>query len=56
MQYDTTDFVETNGEATMKLIARTRRLTREYYMTDHEDAERRRAILEELLGEIGVKM
>lgn len=53
MQYDTTDFVETNGEATMKLIARTRRLTREYYMTDHEDAERRRAILEELLGEIG---
>ena len=37
----------------MKLIARTRRLTREYYMTDHEDAERRRAILEELLGEIG---
>lgn len=51
--YDTTDFVETNGEATMKLIARTRRLTREYYMTDHEDAERRRAILEELLGEIG---
>ena len=31
MQYDTTDFVETNGEATMKLIARTRRLTREYW-------------------------
>ena len=53
MHYDERDIVDTSDAAALQLIARARRLTREYYLTDHEDKSRRRAILEELLGEIG---
>lgn len=53
MYYEESDFLETADGDTLKLIARTRELTREYYLSDYEDAEKRTAILQELLGGIG---
>lgn len=53
MNYEAQDFLETAGEETLKQVARARELTREYYLSDYNDAERRTAILLELLGEIG---
>lgn len=50
MYYEESDFLETADGDTLKLIARTRELTREYYLSDYEDAEKRTAILRELLG------
>lgn len=53
MYYEERDFLETADGDTLKLIARTRELTREYYLSDYEDTEKRTAILQELLGGIG---
>lgn len=53
MYYEESDFLETADGDTLKLIARTRKLTREYYLSDYEDTEKRNAILQELLGGIG---
>lgn len=53
MYYGASDFVETADSETLELIARTRELTREYYFSDYRDTEKRRAILQELLGGIG---
>ena len=53
MYYEESDFLETADSDTLKQIARARELTREYYFSDYEDAEKRTAILKELLGGIG---
>ena len=53
MNYKESDFLETAGEDTLKLIARTRELTREYASTAYGDTEKKAAILRELLGGIG---
>ncbi len=50
MYYEASDLLETADSDTLKQIARTRKLTREYYFSDHEDTEKRTAILHELLG------
>lgn len=52
-EYKDSDFLETADGETLKLIARTRELTREYYLSDYEDTQKREAILRELLGGIG---
>lgn len=41
-EYRECDFLETADSGTLKLIARTRELTREYYFSDYEDTEKRR--------------
>jgi maltose O-acetyltransferase len=51
--YEATDFLETADSDTLKQIAQTRKLTREYYLSDYDDIEKRTAILQELLGSIG---
>ena len=53
MYYESSDFLETAGSDTLKQIARTRELTREYYFSDYGDIEKRTSILRELLGGIG---
>lgn len=53
MYYEKSDFLETADSSTLKLIARTRELTRQYYFSDYEDTEKRTAILKELLGGMG---
>ena len=53
MQYGKNDFLETADPESMKQIRNARKLTREYYLTDQEDTEKRRAILKALLGDIG---
>ncbi|MFG6368700.1 MAG: sugar O-acetyltransferase [Lachnospiraceae bacterium] len=53
MEYNDSDFLETADEATLNLIARTRKLTREYYFSDYRDTKERARILHELLGHIG---
>ena len=53
MYYEASDFLETADSDTLKRIARTRELTREYYFSDYEDTEKRTAILHELLGGMG---
>ena len=53
MYYEKSDFLETADSGTLKLIARARELTREYYLSDYEDTEKREAILRELLGGMG---
>ena len=53
MYYESSDFLETADSDTLKLIARTRELTREYYFSDYRDIEKRTSILRELLGGIG---
>ena len=52
-EYKDSDFLETADGETLKLIARTRELTREYYLSDYEDTQKREAILRELLGGMG---
>lgn len=52
-EYKDSDFLETADSGTLKLITRTRELTREYYLSDYEDTEKREAILRELLGGMG---
>lgn len=56
MYYEESDFLETADDDTLKLIARTRELTREYYLSDYEDIEKRTAILKELLGGMGANV
>ena len=51
MYYEATDFLETAGDETLRLIAQARELTREYSSTDYSDHEK--SILRELLGAIG---
>ena len=53
MKYTEADFLDTADPANRELSLRCRELTREYYMCDYRDAEKKRAILEELLGGIG---
>ncbi len=53
MNYDITDFMETADADTLGMIARARRLTREYYFADYNDIQKRQQILRELLGSIG---
>ena len=53
MYYEASDFLETADSDTLRQIARTRKLTREYYFSDYENTEKRTAILRELLGKIG---
>ena len=50
MYYESSDFLETADSDTLKQIARTRELTREYYFSDYGDIEKRTSILRELLG------
>lgn len=53
MYYEASDFLETADSETLQRIARTRELTRAYYLTDYHDTEKRTAILRELLGGMG---
>ena len=53
MYYEESDFLETADGGTLDLIARARKLTREYYLSDYEDTEKREAILRKLLGGMG---
>ena len=53
MHYEASDFLETADSDTLKRIACTRELTREYYFSHYEDTEKRTAILHELLGGMG---
>lgn len=48
--------VERPTEETLNVIARARRLTKEYYLTDYEDQEKRRLILSELFGKMGTNV
>ena len=41
MYYEASDFLETADSDTLKQIARTRELTREYYFSDYGDMEKR---------------
>lgn len=41
MHYETSDFLETADNDTLKQIARARELTREYYFSDYEDTGKR---------------
>ena len=40
MYYEATDFLETAGDETLRLIARARELAREYSSTDYGDHEK----------------
>ena len=40
MYYESSDFLETADSDTLKLLARTRELTREYYFSDYGDIEK----------------
>ena len=44
MYYKSSDFLETADSDTLKQIARTRELTREYYFSDYGDIEKRTSI------------
>ena len=48
MYYEASDFLETADSDTLKQIARTRELTREYYFSDYGDMEKRTSILRKL--------
>ena len=41
MYYEATDFLETADSDTLKQIAQTRKLTREYYLSDYDDIEKK---------------
>lgn len=53
MNYEAEDFMETADQDALKMIARARKLTRDYYFSDYNDIQKRREILEELLGGMG---
>ena len=53
MYYEASDFLETVDSSALKMIARARELTRQYYFSDYGDIEKRTAILRELLGGMG---
>lgn len=53
MFYEADDFLETASSNILEQIARARQLTRDYYLSDYNDTQKRQAILQELLGSIG---
>lgn len=53
MYYEASDFLETADQETLHIIFRARKLTREYYFTDYNDTEKKREVLEALLGAVG---
>lgn len=53
MYYSENDFIETADNEILDQIARARRLTREYYLSDYKDTQKRTDILHELLGGVG---
>ena len=53
MKYTEADFLDTADAANLELSIRCRELTREYYLCDYRDEEKKSAILKELLGSMG---
>lgn len=53
MKYKETDFLDTADPVNRELSVRCRELTREYYLCDYRDQEKKLSILRELLGGIG---
>lgn len=53
MHYSQSDFLDTADPANRELSTRCRELTREYYLCDYRDTEKKQDILRELLGGIG---
>lgn len=53
MYYSENDFIETADNEILDQIACARRLTREYYLSDYKDTQKRTDILHELLGGVG---
>lgn len=56
MPYTEEDFLETAGTETLEVIARARDLTRRYVQADYFDVATKRALLEELFGQIGERV
>ncbi len=48
MNYEAKDFMETADQDTLNMIARARKLTRDYYFSDYNDIQKRQEILEVL--------
>ena len=44
MNYEAKDFMETADQDTLNMIARARKLTRDYYFSDYNDIQKRREI------------
>lgn len=53
MEYCEKDFLETGDPANAELSISCRELTREYYLCDYRDEEKKTLILKKLLGKIG---
>ena len=53
MEYKESDFLETADEEMTELSTKCRELTREYYLCDYRDQEKKEAILKELFGSVG---
>lgn len=53
MYYEASDFLETADSDTLKQIARTRELTREYYFSDYGDMENALPFFGSCWGELG---
>ncbi len=53
MEYSEKDFLETGDSANKELSISCRELTREYYLCDYRDTEKKSAILKKLLGKVG---
>lgn len=53
MIYNDSDFLETADKSSMEVIFESRELTKEYYLTDFRDSQKRALILNKLLGAIG---
>ena len=53
MEYSEKDFLETGDSANKELSISCRELTREYYICDYRDTEKKSAILKKLLGKVG---
>lgn len=53
MNYTESDFLETADATSMHLTYQARKLTKEYYLTDFSDLEKRTQILKKLLGHLG---
>ena len=53
MYYEENDFLETSDSASLSQIANARELTRQYYLSDFRDTEKRTAILRDLFGAMG---
>ena len=53
MEYSEKDFLEIGDSANKELNISCRELTREYYLCDYRDTEKKSAILKKLLGKVG---